>query len=100
ANDGVYVAPRLVEARIDADGVRHPTSDAEPRRVVSERTSDQLADMLTGVVEDGTGTAAAVPGYEVAGKTGTSWRLQEDGTFGEENDRDYMATFVGFAPVD
>lgn len=101
ANDGVYVAPRLVEARIDADGVRHPEPQPPTRRVVSERTSNDLADMLTGVVEDGTGTQASVPGYEVAGKTGTAWKQQDDGTF--DNDRgghDYMATFVGFAPVD
>lgn len=101
ANDGVYVSPRLVEARIDADGVRHPVATSEPHRVVSEATSHELAAMLTGVVEEGTGTAAAVPGYEVAGKTGTAWKQQADGTF--ENARgghDYMATFVGFAPVD
>lgn len=100
ANDGVYVAPRLVDARIDADGVRHPAPTAASHRVVSEATSADLADMLTQVVEEGTGTLAAVPGYQVAGKTGTAWKLQEDGTFGDVGDREYMATFVGFAPVD
>lgn len=101
ANDGVYVAPRLVEARVDADGVRHPEPQQPTRRVVSERTSNELADMLTGVVEDGTGTQAAVPGYQVAGKTGTAWKQQADGSFeNARGGRDYMATFVGFAPVD
>ncbi|WP_229022782.1 peptidoglycan D,D-transpeptidase FtsI family protein [Actinomarinicola tropica] len=101
ANDGVYVAPRLVEARIDPEGVRHPEPQQGSHRVVSERTSNELADMLTGVVEDGTGSQAAVPGYEVAGKTGTAWKQQEDGSFeNAAGGHDYMATFVGFAPVD
>ena len=101
ANDGVYVAPRLLDARIDADGVRHPPTATEPRRVLSEQTSSELAAMLTGVVEDGTGTLARIPGYQVAGKTGTAWKTQPDGTFeNARGGRDYMATFVGFAPVD
>jgi cell division protein FtsI (penicillin-binding protein 3) len=101
ANDGVYVAPRLVDAQIDADGTRTSPQVAEPHRVLSEETSEELATMLTGVVEAGTGTRAAIPGYQVAGKTGTAWKAQDNGTF--DNSRgghDYMATFVGFAPVD
>ncbi|MBK5223145.1 MAG: penicillin-binding protein 2 [Acidimicrobiia bacterium] len=99
ANDGVYVAPRLVDARVDAEGGRHRAAAVPTRRVVSERTSGQLREMLEGVVSDGTGTHAAVPGYQVAGKTGTSWKLQADGSFENgRGTRDYMATFVGFAP--
>ena len=101
ANDGVYVPPRLVEARVDADGTRHPMATDEPHRVVSESTAHDLVDMLTGVVEDGTGTNAAVAGYDVAGKTGTAWKMQSNGTFETAaGDREYMATFVGFAPVE
>lgn len=101
ANDGVYVAPRLVDAQIDGDGNRTAPEVAEPHRVLSETTSDELATMLTGVVEDGTGTRAAIPGYQVAGKTGTAWKAQDNGTFfNSRGGHDYMATFVGFAPVD
>lgn len=101
ANRGVYVPLRLVDAHVDADGVRHPVEPAESRRVLSQRTSDQLSTMLAEVVTDGTGKRAAVPGYSVAGKTGTAWKRLDDGSFADENGRRrYMATFVGFAPVE
>ena len=99
ANDGVYVPLRLVDAHVDGAGVRHQVPHVEPRRVVSERTSGQLSAMLSEVVSDGTGGRASVPGYDVAGKTGTAWKRLEDGSFGEEGNRQYMATFVGFAPA-
>lgn len=100
ANDGVYVPLRLVSGHRDADGVFHALPADEPTRVLSERTSEHLADMLAEVVTDGTGTQAAIPGYSAAGKTGTAWRRLDDGTFGEDGERQYMATFVGFAPVE
>ncbi|MGY6500218.1 MAG: peptidoglycan D,D-transpeptidase FtsI family protein [Acidimicrobiales bacterium] len=101
ANGGVYTPLRLVDAHVDGDGVRHEMPRGESRRVVSETTSRQVADMLSAVVEDGTGTRAAVPGYTVAGKTGTAWRLLEDGSYEDaRGNRQYMATFVGFAPVE
>lgn len=101
ANKGVYVAPRLVEARIDADGQSYTVPPPESYRVISEATSTQVASMLGEVVTEGTGTLAAVPGYNVAGKTGTAWKMQADGTFEKPGGgRDYMATFVGFAPLE
>jgi len=101
ANDGVYVSPRLVDARIGADGERRAPQVPEPHRVLSEATSDELATMLTGVVTDGTGTRASIPGYDVAGKTGTAWKAQANGGFDNaRGTHDYMATFVGFAPVE
>ncbi|HSL58119.1 MAG TPA: penicillin-binding protein 2 [Acidimicrobiales bacterium] len=101
ANDGVHLAPRLVNARIDADGTRHEEPRAEGRRVLSESTSRQVADMLTSVVDAGTGRLAAVPGYQVAGKTGTAWKVLDGGVFADGAGRhQYMATFVGFAPAD
>jgi cell division protein FtsI (penicillin-binding protein 3) len=100
ANGGEYVPLRLVSGHIDEHGIHHEVPVAEPRRVVSERTSAQLADMLTQVVTDGTGQRAAVDGYDVAGKTGTAWKRLDDGSFGDEGNRNYMATFVGFAPVE
>lgn len=101
ANGGVFTPLRLVDAHIDGDGERHEMPRADSRRVVSERTSQQVADMLSAVVTDGTGTRAAVPGYTAAGKTGTAWRLLDDGSFEDATgNRHYMATFVGFAPVE
>ena len=95
ANGGMYRPPRLVEATIDADGVRHPVPVAEPRRVVSADTAGKLSTMLTKVVQEGTGTNAAVPGYLAAGKTGTA-RKPLEGARGYSGN--YVASFVGFVP--
>ena len=95
ANGGIYKPPRLVEATIDPDGVRHPVPAAEPRRVVSPGTAGQLSSMLTQVVQEGTGTNAAVPGYLAAGKTGTA-RKPLEGARGYSGN--YVASFVGFVP--
>ena len=100
ANGGRYVAPRLVEGTLDAGGelVRHPVSP--PRRVVSERTADQMTEMMTGVVDEGTGEAAAVEGYPVAGKTGTARKPQPNGGYEDEaGNYHYVATFAGFVPA-
>jgi cell division protein FtsI (penicillin-binding protein 3) len=95
ANGGLYRPPRLVEATIDADGVRHPVPMAEPRRVVSPETAGKLSTMLTEVVQEGTGTNAAVPGYLAAGKTGTA-RKPLEGARGYSGN--YVASFVGYVP--
>ena len=67
----------------------------EGRRIISERTAAEVAAMLEGVVTEGTGHRAAVPGYRVAGKTGTSHRSQSGG-YAEDR---YVSVFAGFAPV-
>ena len=74
ANGGSYVAPRLVAATIDADGNRHDAPPAEQEHVVSTETATKVNAMLQQVVasKEGTGFRAAVPGYSVAGKTGTA----------------------------
>jgi len=101
ANGGRYVAPRLVTGTIGTDGELEPTSRPEPRRVVSEATARQMTEMMTGVVEEGgTGVAAAVPGYPVAGKTGTARKPQPSGGYEDELGRyHYVATFGGFVPA-
>ncbi|HKY76778.1 MAG TPA: penicillin-binding protein 2, partial [Acidimicrobiia bacterium] len=96
ANGGLYRPPRLVEATIDADGVRHPVPMAEPRRVISPETAGKLSTMLTKVVQEGTGTNAAVPGYLSAGKTGTA-RKPLEGARGYSGN--YVASFVGYVPA-
>lgn len=92
ANDGVAVRPHVV-TRIDGQGpVR-----AERRRLMPAGAARRLAQMLEGVVSDqGTGSAAAIAGYSVAGKTGTTKKIDADGTY---SDSRYLAWFVGFAPV-
>ena len=88
ANGGMYVAPRLVE------GTRTPP----PRRVVSTRTAQQLTAMLNQVVTRGTGKAAHIDGYTVAGKTGTARKPLPGGTGYKEGA--YVSTFVGFVPAE
>jgi cell division protein FtsI (penicillin-binding protein 3) len=95
ANHGIARPPRLVAATNDADGTRHDQPLAPPRQVVSAAAADAVNGMLQKVVTDpaGTGTKAAIPGYAVAGKTGTSRKAPYDS--GE-----YNASFAGFAPAD
>ncbi len=94
ANGGVSVNPRLVAATVDANGQRHDVASTRGTRVVSEQTAQLVTQMLEGVVArpDGTGTAAAIPGYAVAGKTGTARKPPYD-------QNQHVASFVGFAPA-
>jgi cell division protein FtsI (penicillin-binding protein 3) len=100
ANGGVRVDPSLVQGSATTDdGVTVGTDEATTRRVVSEKAARGTALMMERVVdpEEGTAPAAAVPGYRVAGKTGTAQRVGEecgcyDGTF--------TVSFAGFAPAD
>jgi cell division protein FtsI (penicillin-binding protein 3) len=96
ANGGMYKAPKLVEATIDADGVRHPVEGEAPHRVISPETAGKLSTMLTKVVQEGTGSNAVVPGYLAAGKTGTA-RKPLEGARGYSGN--YVASFVGFVPA-
>ncbi|HEY7137173.1 MAG TPA: penicillin-binding protein 2 [Acidimicrobiia bacterium] len=93
ANGGVSVNPRLVEATLDANGQRHDIPIERAHRVVSAGTADTVKQLLTSVVTEGTGTGAAIPGYTIAGKTGTARKPPY-------NLGQHVASFVGFAPVD
>ncbi len=100
ANGGRYVAPRLVAGTVGADGELDAVPSEEPRRVVSTTTADQMTEMMTGVVEEGTGEAAAVEGYLVAGKTGTARKPQPGGGYEDAaGNYRYVATFAGFVPA-
>ena len=91
ANDGVLMQPRLVRQIENADtGIVTTIEPEEVRSVVSKDTSEKMLDMLTSVVNDGTGTYGQVQGYSIAGKTGTS---EPQG-----NDDAYVASFIGIAP--
>lgn len=93
ANGGMSRPPRLVAATIDADGTRHDATPVAGQRVVSTQTAASVNDMLRTVVDEGTGYLAAVPGYTVAGKTGTARKPPY-------NPARYMASFAGFAPAE
>jgi len=95
ANHGMARPPRLVEATVDADGKQHDTRLPAPHQVISPATADAVTSMLKKVVSDplGTGTKAQIPGYPVAGKTGTARKAPY-------NTGEYNASFAGFAPAD
>jgi cell division protein FtsI (penicillin-binding protein 3) len=98
ANAGVRIQPTLVKGTTGPDGGFVPAPAPKKTRVVSERTARTLSAMLESVVgdEQGTGVKARIPGYRVAGKTGTANRVDpRTGTY-----RGYTASFLGFAPAD
>jgi cell division protein FtsI (penicillin-binding protein 3) len=98
ANGGVRVEPTLVRGTKEADGRFIPAPEPKKTRVVSAKTAKTLARMLESVVDDeeGTGTRARIPGYRVAGKTGTANRVDPDtGKY-----HGYTSSFAGFAPAD
>lgn len=98
ANGGVRVQPTLVRGEEGADGRFTPAAKPKKTRVISEKTAKALARMLESVVgdEQGTGIKARIPGYRVAGKTGTANRV--DPATGRY--RGYTSSFAGFAPAD
>ena len=100
ANDGVYVAPKLVMETVDDAGGRHPIAGGEGRRVVSESTAREMRDMLVNVVTEGTGTRGGITGYSVAGKTGTARKPLPEGGYGTPGNYRYVANFVGFVPAE
>ncbi|WP_250279675.1 penicillin-binding protein 2 [Frankia sp. Cppng1_Ct_nod] len=96
ANGGVRVPPRLVDSTTSPDGIVHTTPREPGTRVISESTAATLSQMLEAVTSDsGTAPLAAIPGYRVAGKTGTAERVGPAGHY-----NGYVASFVGFAPAD
>ncbi|MEU6401788.1 penicillin-binding transpeptidase domain-containing protein [Streptomyces sp. NPDC046985] len=98
ANDGVRIQPTLVRGAKGADGRFRAAPKPETTRVVSAQTARELAQMLESVVDDeqGTGLMARIPGYRVAGKTGTANRV--DPATGRYHG--YTSSFAGFAPAD
>ena len=100
ANKGTYVSPRLVSATIDKAGKRHPLKASTTRPVLTPATADTMISMMTDVVCRGTGVNAKVKGMQVAGKTGTGYKVQGNGTYTTDGGgRRYFASFVGFFPA-
>lgn len=94
-NDGVSVSPRLVKGYTDADGTYHEAKPDSGTRVISEKAAKQTVGMLRSAVDSGTGSAAAIKGYQIAGKTGTAQVPDADGNLNA-----IVASFVGIAPAD
>jgi len=100
ANAGIRPAPTLVLGTRDDEGMFEPRRAGRTTTVIPSTVASEVVAMMEGVVESGTGTRAAVPGYRVAGKTGTAWKTRPEGGYGSEGDRDYVASFAGFLPAD
>lgn len=100
ANGGTYVAPRLVSATVDRNGKRHEVKASETRTVLKPETAATMTDLMRDVVCYGTGERAKVKGMEIAGKTGTGYKVQANGTYNTDaGGRRYFASFVGFFPA-
>jgi cell division protein FtsI/penicillin-binding protein 2 len=97
ANDGIYMRPFVVKYVKDSQGqiiFQHMPQILD--KVISKVTSKRMKVILHGVVEEGTGTKAKIPGVTVAGKTGTAQKV----VGGIYSHAKFYATFVGFAPVE
>ena len=92
-NGGVRVAPHLVKGWTEPDGTFTPAPAPATTQVVSAPTAQTVLTMMESVVDDGTGSSAQIPGYRVAGKTGTAqaWLGAQKGI---------TASFIGVAPAD
>ena len=102
ANNGLRIPPRIVEATVSPDGVRTVPPAPAGVQVVSPQTAATLRTMLTAVTQDehnqrGTGPAAAVPGYQAAGKTGTAQQVNP--VCGCYASSTYWITFAGMFPA-
>jgi cell division protein FtsI (penicillin-binding protein 3) len=96
ANGGVWIQPRLVRGFVDGDGAFHAAPAPATRRVVSEQTAATVTRILSFAVDAGTGTRAQIPGFWVAGKTGTA---QIPKLHGVGYTNKYVASFIGFTPA-
>ncbi|MDO8581963.1 MAG: penicillin-binding protein 2 [bacterium] len=98
ANGGVLMKPSIIDALRYPDGRIEKRDPVMVRRVVSERTATLLSGMLVSVVREGHGKRADVPGYTVAGKTGTAQIARRDKAGYEQGSN--IGSFVGYAPIE
>ena len=97
-NGGELLKPYIVSEIVDQSGnVLLKNERTVVRRVISPTTSATIRTLLRGVVENGSGKNAQVPGYSVGGKTGTSQKYDDDGKVSSSK---LVASFIGFAPVE
>lgn len=94
-NDGILVKPKIVKQIENTDTKSIEVVETEKiRQVISKSTSEKVKDMMQSVVTDGTGKHAAIEGYSIGGKSGTSEPRQ-----GHEEDG-YVASFIGISPIE
>lgn len=99
ANDGEYIAPYLVSKIEDQNGVTLKEHRAKPRnQVIRPEIAEIMREILTRVVEEGTGKSAKINGIPAAGKTGTAQKVLPNGRGYSHNN--FIASFIGFAPSD
>ncbi len=96
ANGGVAETPHLVAGTVSPTGVERPVRAPAGRRVLPSWVAHEMVPMFESVIQDGTAVLAQVPGYAVAGKTGTS---QQPSSTGGYIPGDWNASFVGFVPA-
>ena len=101
ANDGVLIEPHIVAGIRSDDGDFEIVSPREQERIVSQQTAQEMTSLLAGVVsEGGTGVLASVPGYQIAGKTGTAFIAQPNGRYEDDNGEVHLLTsFAGYLPA-
>jgi cell division protein FtsI/penicillin-binding protein 2 len=97
-NSGKMLKPYIVASRISPEGQRTDTKVKEVRQIISAQTANTVTAMMVNVVENGHGKRAGVPGYYIAGKTGTAQVPKVNGLGYEENVN--IGTFIGFGPVE
>jgi cell division protein FtsI (penicillin-binding protein 3) len=95
ANGGTWVQPRLVAGFQDGSGAFRAAPASPTHEVTQPTTAAMVTRMLAYVVSQGTGINAQIPGYQVAGKTGTARKVDANGHYVDE----FMASFVGFLPA-
>ena len=100
ANRGLKPAPTLIRSMGNNVDMTFESLKTQPERIIESQTADSLVQIIETVVSSGTGRNAQVPGYRVAGKTGTAWKPQLGGYGEEKEDRRYVVSFAGFFPVD
>lgn len=96
ANGGVLTQPHIVQTIKKASGEEQSTAITPIRQVISKETADTVSAMMVSVIENGVATLARVPGYYLAGKTGTAQVADDTGRYSQDKK---IITFVGFGPV-
>ena len=97
ANEGKLITPHVVKGLSDYKGYLHYSQPPHTKQVFSKKTARTVLEMMEKVVEDGSGYAAKIPGYRIAGKTGTSQKAVTQGGYDETAK---ITSFVGVFPVE